>query len=180
MLERMWRKENPPCAVGGNSKWYSHHGEQCGKWKSLSCVQLCEPMVYTVHGILQARILEWVAFSFSRGSSQPRDRTQVSCMAGRHSTIWATREGLLAPKHLPCHPSLALQGSQECFVSAFWFSMKICGQGSAIHSKTGHQVRHGSGLLDVYVCVLSHFSHVLASSWTTAHILLSWWSIRLS
>ena len=44
---------------------------------------LCDPMAYTVHGILQARILEWVAFPFSRGSSQPRDRTQVSCTAGR-------------------------------------------------------------------------------------------------
>ena len=39
-------------------------------------------MDYTVHGILQARILEWVAFPFSRGSSQPRDLTQVSCIAG--------------------------------------------------------------------------------------------------
>ena len=38
-----------------------------------SCLTLCEPMGYTVHGILQARILEWVAFPFSRGSSQPRD-----------------------------------------------------------------------------------------------------------
>ena len=37
---------------------------------------LCEPMDYTVHGILQTRILEWVAFPFSRGSSQPRDQTQ--------------------------------------------------------------------------------------------------------
>ena len=43
---------------------------------------LCDPMGYTVHGILQARILEWVAFPFSRGSSQPRDRTQVSHIAG--------------------------------------------------------------------------------------------------
>ena len=42
-----------------------------------SCLSLCNPMDYTVHGILQARILEWVAISFSRGSSQPRDRTQV-------------------------------------------------------------------------------------------------------
>ena len=41
-----------------------------------SCPTLCDPMDYTVHGILQARILEWVAFPFSRGSSQPRDRTQ--------------------------------------------------------------------------------------------------------
>ena len=51
-------------------------------------------MDYTVHGILQARILEWIAFPFSRGSSQPRDQTQVSCIAGRFSTSWATREAL--------------------------------------------------------------------------------------
>ena len=47
---------------------------------------------YTVHGILQARVLEWVAFSFSRGSSQLRDQTQVSRIAGRVFTSWATRE----------------------------------------------------------------------------------------
>ena len=41
------------------------------------CPTLCDPMDYTVHGILQARILEWVAFPFSRGSSQPGDQTQV-------------------------------------------------------------------------------------------------------
>ena len=52
------------------------------KWKSLSRVQLCDPMDYIVHGILQARILEWVAFPFYRGSSQPRDRTQVFHIAG--------------------------------------------------------------------------------------------------
>ena len=44
------------------------------------------------HGILQARILEWVVFPFSRGSSQPRDRTEVSCIAGGFFTSWATRE----------------------------------------------------------------------------------------
>ena len=47
------------------------------------CPSLGNPMDYTVHGILQARILEWVAFPFSRGSSQPSNRTQVSCIAGR-------------------------------------------------------------------------------------------------
>ena len=47
-----------------------------------SCPTLCDPTDYTVHGILQARILECVAFPFSRGSSQPRDQTQVSCIAG--------------------------------------------------------------------------------------------------
>ena len=55
-----------------------------------SCLTLWDPMEYIVHGILQARILEWVAFPFSRRSSQPRDRTQVSHIAGGFS--WATRE----------------------------------------------------------------------------------------
>ena len=49
-------------------------------------------MNYTAHGILQARILEWVAFPFSRGSTQPRNQTQVSCIAGGFFTSWATRE----------------------------------------------------------------------------------------
>ena len=46
----------------------------------------------TVHGILQARILEWVAFPFSKESPQPRDQTQVYHIAGRFFTIWATGE----------------------------------------------------------------------------------------
>ena len=50
------------------------------------------PHDYTVHGIHQARSLEWVAFPFSRGSSQPRDQTQVSHIAGGFFTRWATRE----------------------------------------------------------------------------------------
>ena len=47
-----------------------------------SCPALCDPTNYTVLGILQARILEWVALPFSRGSSQPRDQTQVFSIAG--------------------------------------------------------------------------------------------------
>ena len=62
-----------------------------------SCPTLCDPIDCSppgssLHGILQARILEWVAISFSRGSSQPRDRTQVSHIAGRLFNLWATRE----------------------------------------------------------------------------------------
>ena len=49
-------------------------------------------MVYAVHGILQARILDWVAFPFSKGSSQARDRAQASCIAGGFFTSLATRE----------------------------------------------------------------------------------------
>ena len=50
---------------------------------------------YTVHGILKARLLEWVAFPFSRGSSQPKDQTQVFHIAVEFFTNWATREALL-------------------------------------------------------------------------------------
>ena len=57
-----------------------------------SCPTLCSPMDYTVHGILQARILEWVAFPFPRGFSQPRDRTQVSHIVGEFLISWATME----------------------------------------------------------------------------------------
>ena len=60
---------------------------------TLSFLTLFDPMDYTVHGILQARILEWVASGISRGSSQPRDRTQVSLIAGLF-TICATGEAL--------------------------------------------------------------------------------------
>ena len=59
-----------------------------------SCLTLCDPMDYTVHGIPQIRILEWVAVPFSRGSSQPRDRTQVSRIAGGFFARRATRGAL--------------------------------------------------------------------------------------
>ena len=54
----------------------------------------CSPPGSSVHAILQARILEWVAISFSRVSSQTRDWTQVSCLAGRFFTVLATREAM--------------------------------------------------------------------------------------
>ena len=59
-----------------------------------SCLTLCDcsPPGRSVQGILQARILEWVAMPSSRGSSWPRDQTQVSCIASRFFTVWATRE----------------------------------------------------------------------------------------
>ena len=66
--------------------------------KLLSRIQLfCDPVDCSlpgssVRGILQARILEWVTISFSRGSSQPRDQTQASRIGGRHFNLWATRE----------------------------------------------------------------------------------------
>ena len=78
------------------------------KFKLLSHVGLfCDPKDCSlpdssVHGIFQARILEWVAIPLSRGSSQPRDWTRVSCTAGGFFTIWAIREAqcmLWKPNH---------------------------------------------------------------------------------
>ena len=53
----------------------------------------------SVHGNLQARILEWVAMLSSRGSSQPKDQTQVFCIAGRFFTVWATKEAQYLSRH---------------------------------------------------------------------------------
>ena len=99
-------KLKPLYTVGGNVKGWNHYGKQ---WflKKLK-IELCVCSVISdslqphgltynlpgssLHGILQARILEWIAIVFSRRSSQPRDRTRVSYIAGRFFTIWATRE----------------------------------------------------------------------------------------
>ena len=63
---------------------------------SKSCLTLCNPMDCSPpgpsHGGLQARILEWLAIPFSRVSSPPKDRTHISCIAGRHFAVWATEE----------------------------------------------------------------------------------------
>ena len=70
------------------------------KVKSLSCIRLCDPMDCnlpgsSIHGILQARVLGWVAICFSRGSSWSRDWTWISCFMGRLFMVWATRQSTL-------------------------------------------------------------------------------------
>ena len=79
---------------------------------SLSCVWLfgtpCSLPGSSIHGTLQARILEWVAISFSRGSSWARDQTQVSCIAGWFSTVWATRKFFIIYKIFAFNLSLLL------------------------------------------------------------------------
>ena len=76
-----------------NYNFYSENESEVAQ----SCLTLCDPMDCSlpgssVHGIFQARVLEWVAISFSSGSSWPRDGTQVSHIVDRCFTIWATRE----------------------------------------------------------------------------------------
>ena len=95
-------------------------GPSLSSWKekesevAQSCPTLCDPMDCnppgsSVHGILQARILEWGAISLSRSSSLPRDWARVSCMAGRRFTVWATSEGPVS-SWLPCRKD-AVSGS---------------------------------------------------------------------
>ena len=77
-----------------------HYGSEVKMLVAQSCLTLCDPMDCSlpgssVHRIFQARILEQIAISFSRGSSRPRDQIRVSHIVGRHFTIWATREILM-------------------------------------------------------------------------------------
>ena len=99
------------------------------------CPTLCDPMGCsppgsTVQGILRARILEWVAISFSRGSPWPREWTPVSCIAGRCFTIWATRE---VPQSISCIFGCFLRsihvvrlGSFHCWVVFNCMGIPIC------------------------------------------------------
>ena len=86
-----------------NDAWFWWAGSACVH--AQLCLTLCDPMDYcppdsSVHGISHAKIMEWAAITFSRGSSQPRDWTQVFRIAGRCFTVWATREALPFNYHL--------------------------------------------------------------------------------
>ena len=80
------------------------------------CPTLCDPMDYIVHGILQPRILEWVAFPFSWGASQPRNQTQISHIAGGFFTNWAMKEALCDPASpwtVACQAPLPMEFSRQ-------------------------------------------------------------------
>ena len=82
----LWKKEKRAQIETANILWCL--GCSPLTYTTQSCATLCDPMDYTVHGILQVRILEQVAFPFSRGSSQPRNQTQVSLIVGGFFTSW--------------------------------------------------------------------------------------------
>ena len=96
VVHRTLKKESSPAS---QFESINSSGFRCCevKWSCSSCLALCDPMDYSlagssIHGIFQARVLEWVAISFSRGSSWPRDGTQVSHIVDRCFTVWATSE----------------------------------------------------------------------------------------
>ena len=94
----------------------------------------CSPPDFSIHGIFQARVLEWVAISFSRGSSWPRDWTQVSRIAGRCFTIWATRESQAKHKSdtnskshthtfkMESHFKKLTRGYKDVTLNTLWYS----------------------------------------------------------
>ena len=82
------------------------------------CLTLCNPIDCPCQaplwmGILQAGILEWVSMPSSRGSSQPRDQTQVSCIAGKFFTVWATTETYIGSQILYHRGSRWLSGKES-------------------------------------------------------------------
>ena len=98
-----------------------------------SCSNLCDPMDCsplgsTVHGILQARILAWVAISSSSGSSQPRDWTWVSRTAGGRFTVWATRETIWAnqsEKYVKSTPELQFSTQPMIFLARSYLNQPV-------------------------------------------------------
>ena len=119
------------------------------KWSEVaqSCPTLCNPVDCSlsgssIHGILQARILECVAISFSRRSSQPRNRTQVSRIAGRRFNFWATREAKKnnqwhrAPPRGPCtHPLTSHREEGEVSAYVLWQSPRW-----PLHTREGQRL----------------------------------------
>ena len=120
--------------------WKWHYVTSASEWVQVaqSCPTLCDPMDYTVHGILQARILEWAAYSISRGSSRPRNQTRVSCIAGGFFTSWDTREALkwllkvdhnMPQGHLPAHWITNFQSSAPQWKKWFSHFLNLLGGG---------------------------------------------------
>ena len=114
-----------------------------------SCPTLCNPMDCSpsgssVHGILQARILEWLAIPFSRGSFWPKDRTQFSCTAGRFFTVWATRETLENICWMKEYCALLLQG-KKAFLQTWSYTSLLSQCSKTAHSHPA--VRNGETMI---------------------------------
>ena len=111
----------PPATFSVSSMWDQRtHLRKVKVLVAQSCPTLCHPMDCSVHGILQVRILEWVAIPFSRESSWPRDQTQVSHIMGRSFTIWATGEALNIRIGLPY--GSVVKNPSTCQCRRHWFN----------------------------------------------------------
>ena len=145
--------------------WYFKVNYNMSEWVievTQSCPTLCNPMDCSllgssVHRIFQARVLEWIAISFSRGSSQPRDWTWVSCIVDRRFTVWATREIYPNCSHLKflSHSSICfIHSTYTCWRNRdiFLYNTRkgvINGSKREERSKDVTYPQHPSGLCDV-------------------------------
>ena len=138
------------------------------------CLTLCDPMDYTVQGILQARILEWVAYPFSSGSSWPRNQTGASCIEGGFFTNWAMREAQTSKRMLTnpdksgnsyLLPNLIENGSSiVCcllLVSSRWSFSSL------------------SSFLKIYVFIRNFLSNICLVSLIQFCIFLNFWCYKL-
>ena len=100
-----WNRIHLQCCINfwHTATWFGYACEVAQSCLTLGDSMDCGLPGFSIHGIFQARILDWVAISFSRGSSRPRDWTQVSHIAGRCFTIWAIREGLVMHIYIYTH-----------------------------------------------------------------------------
>ena len=131
----------------------------------------------SLHGILQARIREWVTISFSRGSSWPRDRTWVSHIAGRHFNLWATREALvnyilkkegifeLNDRHCLCQYLLVLNLFVHCMTLFPSHNLQMAWNSPAGISKhfTHHSFSISQELVHLKFCLDFHSPNLLIS-----------------
>ena len=125
---------------------------------SLSCLTLydsmdCSPPGSSVYGIFQAGILEWIAIPFSRGSSRPRDRIPVSCIAGKFLIIWAIREATL-PRRLQLWPIFWLghlffwSWTRVAYISCitgFYSTVGVSGKEFTLIPESGRSPGEGNG-----------------------------------
>ena len=142
------------------SEWVSEGAQSC---PTLCDPVDCSPPGSPVHGILQAGILEWVAISFSRGSSRPKDRTQVSRIAGRLFNLWATRGFCHTTMQISCNythiPSLQ---SLTPFLPSHPSSLSQTARlGSPCHTATSHQLSILHLIVYIHWCYFLHLSHSL-------------------
>ena len=150
------------------------------KWSEVKVAQsrptLCNPMDYT-HGILQARILEWVACPFSKGSSQPRNQTGVSCIAGAFFTNWAIRETVI----MQCYIILCSCGITDSMDMSFEQTQGDSeGRGSLVccsswgSQRVGHSLANNNNNNAQIITDLasgSHFSLAFVFYWYVCRIL---------
>ena len=136
LLRNLYAGQEATVRTGhGTTDWFQIGNGVCQGWMLLpssfniyaerwgevaqSCPTLCDPvdcnlLSFSIHGILQARILQWIAISFSRGSSWPRDRTWVSHIGGRCFNLWAMHGLICREHHVKCQAEWSISWNHDC------------------------------------------------------------------